>query len=242
MEQNTKNLKHLNIRKSLLDLIDSSSYQIGDRLMPEMKLCEELKVSRAALRRVLDELQHEEYISRIQGSGTVILKKSTKYSLNLSSLGSAVDVIKGYTTLTTEQFKIFEIRADAKLAQKLEIEQGERVLDVERVRSLDGIPAIYSHNLLVKSRIDYQKNLYANIANSLSATLGTHIVSSDADLQYCRAGEVLANKLHVEPDTMLLLLAELTRIQDGRPIDYAHDYYVANLFDFKIMRRILKTE
>ena len=101
----------MKLRATLLNMIDSRELQIGDRLSPELDLCRQLDVSRAALRKVLDELHSEGYIQRVQGSGTVILRKRTKYVLNLSIFGGAAETISGHSVLGIEHFRITEIDA-----------------------------------------------------------------------------------------------------------------------------------
>ena len=234
--ENAKDIQHANVRAAVLKLIDSRQYQIGDKLPPELELCKKLGVSRAALRNVLDALQGEEYIRRIQGSGTIILKKRTKYILNLSNTGSAAELISGYASLSTEYFKIKEIAAGSEYAERLEVAPDERLLNIERVRSLDDTPAIYTHNVLIKSRIDYHENLYAEIATSLIATMGWRVETCDASISLCAAEGILPQRLRVSPGTSLLLIEEIARQQDGLPLDLSYDYYVADLFDFQIIR------
>jgi len=229
-----KNGKYTDIKNDILSLIDGC--QIGDKLIPELTLCKKLDISRASLRRVLDELQSEKYIRRVQGSGTVILKKRAKYTLNLTNIGSASDLINGYGEMSTQYLKITEIQAGAEYAQRLDVGPDECLLNVERVRSLDGVPAIYTHNVLVRSRVDYHKNIYAEIANSLSKTMDWRVETCDTNIQICAAEGVLVEKLNVSPGTLLLLIVETARQQDGLPLDYSHDYYVADLFEFQITR------
>jgi len=231
-----KDVQHMNLKAAVLKLIDGPRYQVGDKLLPELELCKKLEVSRAALRNVLDALQAEEYIRRIQGSGTVILKKRTKYVLNLSSFGSAAELISGYDVLTTEYFKIKEIDAGNEYTERLEVEPEERLLFVERVRSLDGTPAIYTQNVLVKSRIEYHQDLYAEIANSLSHTMGWRVETCDTRVHLCAAEGILSQRLRVCVGTSLLLVEETARRQDGLPLDHSYDYYVADAFDFQITR------
>jgi len=234
---NSTNGLHLKLKSRLLNIIGSNRYRIGDRLLPEMELCKELDVSRAALRKVLDELQSEGYIQRVQGSGTIILKKRSKYVLNLSVFGGAAETISGHKDLGIEFFKINEIVAGNNYANLLQVGTDERLLDLERIRTLDGIPAIYTHNVLVKSRMDYQENLYAEIANSLSKTMNWHVETCDADIRFCAADTCLSEKLRIPAGAPLLLVEEIARQNDGLPLDYSQDYYVNDLFEFRIVRR-----
>jgi len=235
--ENSKDIQHLKLRAVILNMIDSSLYQVGDRFPPEMELCKELDVSRAALRKVLDELQQDEYIQRVQGSGTLILKKRNKYTLNLSAFGGAAETISGYSSLGIEHFRITEISAGEKYAKLLEVESDDRLIELERIRTLDGTPAIYTHNVLVKSRIDYRENLYAEIASSLSKTMGWHVETCDANIHFYSADSALSGMLRVPVGAPLLRIEEIARRDDGLPLDYSLDYYIADLFDFQIVRR-----
>jgi len=230
----SKDIQQLQIRDIILNLIDDR--RVGEKLLPEMELCKQLDVSRAALRNVLDELQHEQYIQRIQGSGTIILKKRPRYALDFSHLGSASERISGYEVLNTEHFMITEIVAGDEYAEKLKVEPDERLLNVERVRSLDGTPAIYTCNVLVKSRIGYHENLFAEIANSLSDTMGWQVETCDASFHFCTAEGILLERLRTSPGAPLLLVKETARQHDGLPLDYSHDYYLADLFEFHFTR------
>ena len=231
------NALYLKVKADLLNLIDSNRYNIGDRLLPELQLCKDLGVSRAALRKALDDLQNEGYILRVQGSGTILLKKRERYKLDLSRLGSAADIISGYTAMNIDYFKINEITAGSKYAGILGVDPEERLLDVERIRSLDDVPAIYTHDLLVKSRINFKENLYAEIAISLSKTMGWDIEQCDTNIWFCTADDVLSDKLSIPVGTALLCLEEIACGKDGLPLGYSFDYYIADLFDFHLIRR-----
>jgi len=235
--QSLKETQHLRLRAAVFSLLDGSRYQVGDRLLPELELCRELDVSRAALRKVLDEMQSEGYIRRVQGSGTVLLRKRQKFVLDLSIFGGAAETISGHSVLGIEYFKINEIDAGGAYASLLEVEPDDRLLVLERVRTLDDTPAIYTHNVLVKSRIDYQENLYAEIANSLSKTMGWHVETCDANILFCVADEDISRKLRIPHGSPLLRVEEIARQKDGLPLDYSLDYYIADLFNFQITRR-----
>jgi len=121
-----QNFLHMKVKTDLLNIFDSNHYNVGDRLLPELQLCKDLNVSRAALRKVLDELQNEGYIHRVQGSGTVLLKKRKRYKLDLSLLGSAADTISGHTAMNISYFMINEIAAGDRYASILNVSPYER--------------------------------------------------------------------------------------------------------------------
>jgi len=237
--ENLKDVQHLSLKATILNIIDNQ-YQIGEKLLPELELCKQLNVSRTILRNVLDELQHEGYIQRIQGSGTIVMNRRKKYTLNLSKLGSAAEFISGYEAMNTDLFKIQEFEAGHRYAKILMVEPNAHLLRIERVRSLDGTPAIYTYNTIVKDRVTHYNhaNLYAEIANSLSKTMSWNVETCDVNLRPYFADAELSELLHTYPGTSLLLVEETARQKDGLPLDYSLDYYVADLFDFQINRTL----
>ena len=237
--ENSKDVQNISLKANILNIIDHQ-YQIGEKLLPELELGRQLNVSRAILRSVLDELQHEGYIRRIQGSGTIIMNKRKKYTFNLSKLGSAAELISGYDVMNTDFIKIEDFEAGNGYAEKLMVEPDAHLLRVERVRSLDGTPAIYTYNTVVKDRLVNNKstNLYAEIANSLSKTMSWNVETCDVSLRPYTADSKLAEMLHTYPGASLLLVEETARQKDGLPLDYSLDYYIADLFDFQIKRTL----
>lgn len=65
--------KHQELRARMDAIISSERLQAGDRLPTERQLCERLDLSRAGVRRLLDELEAEGRISRHVGRGTFLV-------------------------------------------------------------------------------------------------------------------------------------------------------------------------
>ena len=60
------------IVESIRESIIKGQFQIGDKLPPEIKLCEILKASRSSVREALRQLQAEGYVELLPGKGTLV--------------------------------------------------------------------------------------------------------------------------------------------------------------------------
>src|SRR6056297_1615381 len=75
-----------NVREHLISAIERGAYTSGSRLPTERELCEQLSVSRSAVRNALAVLEGEGRIVRIAGSGTYVAELDIDAAARGSSL------------------------------------------------------------------------------------------------------------------------------------------------------------
>ena len=227
--------RHILLKEEIKGIIYGDSFEIGDRLPSENELCEQLNVSRATLRKALDELKSEKLIERKRGSGTIILKNIRKYDYDLSLAGRLSEIVGDNYKVTTNMIKITEKAADKKVAEKLDIPEGSPLLVYERVRSIDGIPAVYSIDNIAKERVP-ENARFENMGPSLSQSIGIGLHLSNARLSPVKTSPYICELLNIPPKSLCLCLEEITYDLEDRPLDYSHEYYPENLFNFKLLR------
>jgi GntR family transcriptional regulator len=227
--------KYQKIKQDILSMINSDKFQIGDKLDGEIVLCERLNVSRATLRQALKELETEGYIKRRQGNGTIIEKKESKIIYPLTRLGRLADLLDENCRIETIMIKITDKKASKIIAEKLHIKEGTNVIEYERVRSINGIPAVYSIDNIAKDRIP-ESARFENMGPSLSQAVGIDLRYTDARLVPCTANSKIATALKIPIDTLCIMLEETSYDANGKPLDFSHEYYPAMLFDFTIKR------
>lgn len=90
------------VLEQFVQLLKSGKYKMGEKLPPEMAMCEELGVSRPVLREVLRTLRFLGFIETVQGGGTYISK---------SPLASMVSEIRLRLALEdTQVLDVWELR------------------------------------------------------------------------------------------------------------------------------------
>ena len=227
--------RHILLKQEIKGFIYGENFDIGERLPGENELCQQFNVSRATLRKALDELKSEKLLERRRGSGTIILKNIHKFEYDLSLAGRLSEIIGENYKVTTNMIKITEKAANKKVAEKLDIKEGSPLLVYERVRSIDGIAAVYSIDNIAKERVP-ESARFENMGPSLSQSIGIGLHLSNARISPVKASPYICDLLNIPPKSLCLCLEEITYDLEDKPLDYSHEYYPENLFDFKLLR------
>ena len=128
--------KHDMVRERLLDLIDDLT--VGEAMPPERLLSVELGVARMTLRRAMDDLVAEGYLSRQQGRGTFVAAPKIAQPLTMTSFSE--DMRRRGMRPNSRTLSMTVTTAGARIGRRLETSPGEHVLEVSRLRLADGEP------------------------------------------------------------------------------------------------------
>ncbi|WP_242602856.1 GntR family transcriptional regulator [Vibrio vulnificus] len=124
------------IADAIRDKISTGVYQIGEALPTEAQLREEFSVSRVTIRQALKLLIEKEELESIQGSGTYV--KESKINYNIYQQSSFAEKWAHLRGVTHSEVLAFEIQAASlTMAEHLELNEGERIFYIKRVRFLD---------------------------------------------------------------------------------------------------------
>jgi GntR family transcriptional regulator len=121
-------------------------------LPPEPVLCAEYGVSRITLRRAVDGLVADGYLVREQGRGTYVVRPGTRPEYR----ESFVHRIAGFSSVMTEQGSQVGttvltqriVPAVPAVATELSLGPDDDVVELERLRSVDGAPNHVAHSFL----------------------------------------------------------------------------------------------
>lgn len=150
---------YFQVRQALMEQILDGRLKPGDRLQPEDRLAEELGVSRITVRRALQELADDGWLTRQQGRGTFVA--APKLERRLFQLTSFIQEMQaqGHQVAT----RLLEVRREIpaeKVLRALGLGADEgpggttaagkdaRVLSIARLREVDGRPAVYQISYL----------------------------------------------------------------------------------------------
>jgi GntR family transcriptional regulator len=230
------------VRHELTRRIEAGRLPAGSRLPSEPELAAELGVSRATLREALRVLESDGLVRRMWGSGTYVAEGGrVPNSLDLNFGVTEAIVAAGMRPGTTDTRSWVE-PASAAEAAALGIEPGQDVLCVERLRTADDRPVVFSRdilpNALVEDRPDAVKAMLSgSIYDVLEASLGLPVNRGVARFRPVRADRMTAERLGVPRGELLLYLWQVDCTEDGAPVLSSHEYHLADAFEFSVVRR-----
>jgi DNA-binding GntR family transcriptional regulator len=127
------------IRQAIL----GGSFRSGSRLPSESKLCDMLGVSRTVVREALRVLEEDGLVARRHGVGTFVRDHPILKNLNIN-FGITEMIESAGLKAGTSHLALLKENADKEKAEQLGVQVGAPLVTIERVRTADGRPVVYS--------------------------------------------------------------------------------------------------
>ncbi|MGY1811189.1 GntR family transcriptional regulator [Blastococcus sp. SYSU D00820] len=215
--------KYLSVREHLRRRV--SALPEHTLLPPEPVLCAEYGVSRITLRRAVDGLVADGHLVREQGRGTYVTRPAIRHEYR----ESFVHRIAGWSSVMSEQgaqvgVTVLSQRvgpAPVPVATELGVEVASDVVELVRLRSVDGVPNHVAHSFLPADRYpraaeaDFSSgSLYDFLRREYAADLAHARIVVDVGT----AGADEAELLDVVAGSPLLVVRTTVRDTGGRPL------------------------
>lgn len=231
------------IRAQLLTAMKEGEYSTCPRLPRESVLAEKLGISRTQLRDILASLEREGFITRRHGVGTIINRHVLEVHTRMDIEVEFLDMIRqsGFTPAVSS-VQVSEGTADAAIAAKLRMEEGDPILRIARLCTADGRPAIYCEDVINKAlaKGDYTiKDLKLPIFHFLQQFCGVSPYLDLTDLKPVTADAALAEILQVPVGAPLLHMDEVDFDIDGNPVFCSSEYFADGFFRHTVLRKKL---
>ncbi|MGQ0668945.1 MAG: GntR family transcriptional regulator [Actinomycetota bacterium] len=230
------------VRDDIAGRIDSGEMPPGARLPPEPELAAELGVSRATLREALRSLEEDGFVTRTRRTGTFVTHRP-RLRANLDiNFGVTEGIRAAGMTPGTEALTITQAAATREEGRRLALEPGDAVVAVERVRTADGRPVVFSRDIVPRSLVLGRPQVLQllsteSIYDVLERELGAPVHHGVASFRPVKADKLVAAKLRVIRGALLLYLQQVDYEDGGRPVLYSHEYHLADAFEFTVARR-----
>lgn len=215
---------YIKIEKYLKDLIDSGEIKQGELLPSENKLCEKFNVTRMTVRSAFNNLVKEGYISRKRGIGSIVLVNRISDNIGTVESYTKEMVNKGYSIIT-KLISLTIVEADNIIKDKLNLDLGENVWEVKRVRYADGCPVSY---MITYMPVKMFPNLKRSDCNSLYNYLdqyGYKISTAQRVVEALISTEELMELLELDCESPILHIEQVGILEDGEAFEYSHTYH-----------------
>jgi GntR family transcriptional regulator len=211
------------VKEALQEQIQQGEWQAGDQLPGEPKLCQMFDVSRTVIRQALNELRYEGLIFRKKGVGTFVAEPKISGNLIQKLTGFHKDMVSQGYALVSKVLKQEVVPAKPKVASHLDIQPETSVIELERLRYVQGEPVV-----LVTTYLPYalcpdvlhedfsHQSLYA----FLETSAGLRIARGQRCIEAVSANEYEARLFGIEEAAPLILLNSVSYLSDGTPLEY----------------------
>lgn len=226
---------HAQLAAELRRRIAAGIYPIDSIVPSEAMLTAEFEVSRGTLRQALSALRNEGLIGGGQGKPPVVrsasLAQPFETFLSFTSWAEQSGRVAGQRTI-----EVARRGAGPAAADVLGVDEGDPVIEVLRLRLLDGLPAMIERSSFVEDvgrllfDIDTDHNsIYASLTG-----LGVDLYAGRHTFDAVAADDTDADLLQVAAGSPLLRERRRASTRDGRPLEYGDDRYLPHLVSFTI--------
>jgi DNA-binding GntR family transcriptional regulator len=230
------------IRDQVAARIASGELAPDSRLPPELAMAAELGVSRATLREALRSLEEDGLLTRTRSRGTFVTHRPWLRN-NLDVNFGVTDAIRAAgMTPGTKSLKVIEDIASRDEAHRLGIATGDAIFVVERIRTANKRPVVYSRDVLPAALVSGRTALLQalsreSIYDTLYRELGLVLQYGIASIEPRVADHSLAGELGIKEGGLVLYLRQVDYSEAGTPILYSHEWHLADAFEFTVLRR-----
>ncbi len=214
----------------------------GERLPAEPELAHRLGVSRATLREAMRSFEGQGLIRRRQGVGTFVVSHKQVIESGLEELKSIESLARSIDLhVEMGDLHIKEIKATSAQAEKLDVAEGARLIEVTRIICAENRPVAYLIDILpedVLNASDLSEGFTGSVLDLLLKRGDPGLANSIAEIQAVAASPEIARALQIQRGDVLLLLVARLFAANGKVIDFSHSYFLPGFFKFHVVRKV----
>jgi len=211
------------LKEHIKEKIDRKIWKPGDKIYSENQLYETFGVSRNTAKKAIEDLVQEGILYRVQGKGTFVSLPKIEQSLSAFYSFSEVLSKKGLKPKDIVlNVKVME--ASHKVAKELEVEKGEKVVTLQRLRHANEEPIILETSYLPKSIINNEEKLklvkHTPLYEILNTKFNIIVNSAKETFEPILIREEEKYHLEVEVGSPALLLERVAYNPSKKPVEF----------------------
>ncbi|OFI36799.1 GntR family transcriptional regulator [Arthrobacter sp. SW1] len=235
MDTNANLPLHQRLSEEFRGRIRSGVWAAGSQLPSEAELCREFGTSRGPVRQALAALRAEGAVTGGRGKPPMVRgevhSQSFSTFMSFTEWAHAIGKVPGQRTL-----EVARRTAGAEAARQLELDAGDAVVEVLRLRTLDGVPAMIERTSFIlevgRLLFDFdpdEGSIFAYLkGHGVDLSRARHTIDAVA------ADAQDAELLEREPGIPLLRERRVSLSMDGRKLEYSDDRYLPELTNFTV--------
>lgn len=226
------------IADALREKISAGELKPGDALPTESSLQEAFNMSRVTVRQALKLLTEEQIVESIQGSGTYVKEERVNY--DIYQLTGFYEKLADRNVDTHSEVSIFEVlKADAKLAEKLNLSHDDKVWHVKRVRFIKQKPVNLEETWMPLALFpDLTWEVMENSKYHYVEQIKKLVIDrSEQELVPIMPSEEAIAALSLDPAKPILEKVSRGFLKDGRVFEYSRNVFNTDDYKFTLVAR-----
>lgn len=223
---------HIQLRELLRNYVLSSN-KSGRQLPSERDMAAHFAVARMTLRHAVQALVEEELLERVVGVGTFVARTKLDVTLKLTSYSE--EMARRGMRPSARVLAFEQIRATARLARELQLEEGHAVIRLRRLLLADDEPMSVDENFLPAWRVPgiLDAGPPSSLYNVLGERYGLVIEWGEDIIEANAATPSIARLLKVDIGAPVLR-TERHAFVSRSTVDYSVSFYRADRYKLRV--------
>ena len=220
----------------LREKMNSGELRPGDHFPTEDQLVKSYKVSRITVRQALSALEKEGLINRKRGKGTLVAENHAKLE-PMKLTGTIGDIIAMGIKTKTKIINFGFVHPSKKVTQSLKLDEDAKVLRVERIRLIKGLPISYTISYIpsdLGKKIDIKDLTFQPILNVLEKKCKVKIGRGFQIIEATVADSQIASFLDVMTGAPLLKIERMVFDTKNRPVENISIFYRSDRYHYTV--------
>jgi GntR family transcriptional regulator len=204
------------------------------KLPTERELAEQFGVSRLTVRRVLDRLERDGLVYRVQGAGTFVNSPRISKSVELTSFSEDMRErgLRPGSKLVRAEIEA----AGPAIGYALGLSPATEVLHLERIRTADDEPMCLEQSYLPKELVPglADLDLTGSLYELLTTRFNLRIERAEQTIRATVVDAATANMLGVPPFSPAFLVERIGYDNRGRPVERAESLYRGDRYWYEL--------
>lgn len=233
--------RYQEIINSILKDTEQGVYTEGDRLPTETALCRRFGVSRQTVREALRRLQEMGYVTRRQGSGSILTSRRVGHQFH-NSITSLDELIQYASTTRLEILSVDRVVVDARQAEELGCRPADQWFRINALRRSDPVDQLiaYTEIYLDVSFEEVIRNIgavQAAVYEMIEKTQGLKITEVLQSIEAVPASLNVASRLAVAPGAAVLFFRRRYLSEERRLVQIAKSWHPGEHFKYEMTLR-----
>lgn len=228
--------RHQQVSDWLREEITSGRRETDEQLPSEKELCERFGISRITVRRALQTLEAEGLIYRRQGLGSFVQEPHVRQPL-VRLTDFAQDMERAGLRPASHVLHRAPEDASPLVAEALDLEPGQQVLRLDRLRLGDEQPVAFDRTwlpLFYAQLLEGHDLEQETIYRILERHYGIPVLGGRYRIDAVNAPASVASHLDVDPDCALLLVSRISYTAGRKRIYYQQRFYRSDRITYEL--------